>query len=134
MNKVTKSIVAGIAGVVVIGTASACVSQNEADVVSHNISVAADNFEIPRKVIFINNMTGDFIQTIEGYCNIVTEPSQLEVTCKDPQGGFGYLKHFLGINATTTYSVEQLNPAQVSKDHYKVVINPSTLIPDVDIK
>ena len=132
MKKSIKTGIAALAAVASIGTLAACDGQDEATVVSENLSTAANNFEVARKILFINNFTGDYIQTIEGFCNIVAEPSQLEVTCKDPEGG--YLKHFLGLNSTTTYSVEQLNSNNVSKDHYKVVVNPSTFIPDVDIK
>jgi hypothetical protein len=33
-----------------------------------------------------------------------------------------------------TWFAEQINPAMVSKDHYRVVFKPSTIIPDIDAR
>ncbi|OZC80216.1 hypothetical protein CH274_13355 [Rhodococcus sp. 06-418-5] len=120
--------IATVAAAIVL---AGCGSQNTADVASENISTAAANFEIAREITTINNVTGDFLQVITGRCNIEAEPAQLEVTCQSPMG---IVKNFVGLNAVTTYKVDQLDPATVSVDQYRVVVNPSTLIPDVDVK
>lgn len=125
-----KIAIATAAAAATIGLAG-CGSQNTADVASENISTAAANFEIAREITTINNITGDFLQVITGRCNIEAEPAQLEVTCQSPMG---IVKNFVGLNAVTTYKVDQLDPATVSVDQYRVVVNPSTLIPDVDVK
>lgn len=107
---------------------------SNADVVSENLSKAADNFEVARRVIFIDTMTNEYMLVIEGRCNIGADGDgmgQLEVTCRTPEGD---KKHFLGLNHTATYFVEQINPMTVSQDHYKVYFKPSTIIPDVDAK
>lgn len=109
-------------------TLSSCAT--DADVVSENLSKAADQFEIARRIVFINNVTGKYELEIQGLCNIVTEDAQLEVTCK-ARGG-EYKKHFLGLNETTTYVVEQTESASVSADHYRVIFKPEVIIPDVD--
>jgi hypothetical protein len=128
---IKRSIAATLAAGTVLGTVVACSDQNAAEVASANLSTAAANFEIARKITTVNNITGDYFQVIEGRCNIEAEPAQLEVTCQSPKGE---VKNFVGLNAVTTYYVDQLDPAQVSVDQYRVVINPSTLIPDVDVK
>lgn len=120
-----------IIGLAVIGLALAGCGVNDADVVSQNIATAADNFEINRRIVFINNMTGDPIQMIEGWCNADIEETRITTTCKVPGG---YHKHIAGRNATTTFSVQQLDAANVSKDHYRVTFNPSTIIPDVEAR
>ncbi|WP_407107833.1 hypothetical protein [Rhodococcus aetherivorans] len=123
-----KQVTATLAALTVIGTVSGC--STDADVVSQNLSKAADQFEIGRRVVFINNVTGTYELTIEGLCNIVTEENQLEVTCK--AAGGEYKKHFLGLNETTTYVVEQLEGANVSADHYRVIFKPEVIVPDID--
>ena len=126
-----KSIIA--AGLATAGLSLAACSPN-ADVVSENISKEAENFGIARRVVFINNMNGEYLLSIEGRCNIAADgdgTGQLEVTCRTPEGD---KKHFLGLNHTTTYFVEQMNPVTVSQDHYKVYFKPSVIIPDVDAK
>ena len=129
--KIVKNIAIASVAVASVAGLAACGSQNTADVASENISTAAANFEIARKITTVNNITGDYFQVIEGRCNIEAEPAQLEITCDTP---LGQVKNFVGLNAVTTYYVDQLDPVTVSKDQYRVVINPSTLIPDVDVK
>ncbi len=111
---------------------SACVP--DAQVASHNLSKAADMFEIDRRVIFYNGITDSYMLAIEGRCSIDKDAldAQLEVTCKT--GPNQYKKHFLGISDNVTYFVEQLETASVSVYHYRVVFKPQTILPDVDFR
>lgn len=106
--------------------------RSDADVVSENVSKAADQFEVPRRIVFYNGITGDYMLTIEGYCSLGNyDPThQLSVTCKV---GDGFKKHFLGLSDNVTYFVEQLTAANVSKDHYRVIFKPTVIVPDIDI-
>lgn len=119
------------AGLAVLGLglgAAACSS--DADVASKNLSNAADNFEVPRRIIFINGITDKYLLTIEGYCSLgnADKSGELSVTCKVP-GGFK--KDFLGLSDNVTYMVEQLDPKSVSSDHYVVNFKPESLVPDI---
>ena len=127
MNKIAVAAAAGLAAL----TLASCSSPS--DVVSENISKEAENFGIARKVTYINGITDKFVFVVEGRCNIDVDEaeSQLEVTCRTPLGD---LKHFMGLSDNMTYFVEQLDPARVSQEQYKVYWNPSVLIPDVDAK
>lgn len=102
----------------------------DADVVSKNISKAADQFEIGRRVVFVNGITDKYLLSIEGRCNIADDGNQLEVVCKTSGGE--YKKHFLGLSDNVTYFVEQLEPANVSADHYRVIFKPEFIVPDID--
>jgi hypothetical protein len=108
--------------------------EREADVVSRNISASADQFEIYRRVVFYNGITDQYILVVEGYCsiNIDKQDGQLELTVKDNDGSFK--KHYLGLSDNVTYFAEQLSPARVSKNHYRVIFKPSTIIPDIDVE
>ena len=103
----------------------------DSQVASHNLSKAADMFQINRRVVFFNGITDTYMLTIEGKCSIEDQGEQLEVTCKT--GPDAYKKHFLGLSDNVTYFVEQLEPAGVSAYHYKVIFKPQTIIPDVDL-
>lgn len=106
---------------------------SDADVASENLSKAADNFEIQRRVVFYNGITGEYILTIEGRCSIDPgDGRRMSVTCKAAGGEMK--KHFLGSSDNVTWFAEQIEGASVSTDHYKVVFKPSTIIPDVDVK
>lgn len=110
----------------------ALVGCSDAEVVSSNLSKDADNFKINRRVVFFNGITDTYLLSIEGRCSILDEGNQLEVTCKT--GKDKYKKHFLGLSDNVSYFVEQVSGANVSKDHYKVVFKPSTIIPDPELR
>lgn len=107
---------------------------SDADVASENLSTAADNFEINRRIVFYNGITGDYMLSIEGLCSLGNnDPAQrLSVTCKTGAGQ--YKKHFLGLSDNVTYFVEQIDAASVSAYHYKVIFKPSVIVPDIDLK
>ncbi len=123
---IKKSLVFGALGASLL--LAGCAS--DADVASQNLSKAADQFEIVRRVIFLNGITDKYIMVIEGRCSIKDENNQLEVTCKTQ--GNEYKKHFLGLSDNVTYFAEQLEGASVSTMHYRVIFKPETIIPDVD--
>lgn len=104
----------------------------DAEVASYNLSVAADNFEIDRRIIFYNGITGAYMLSLEGLCSLEDQKNQLEVTCKT--GPTTYKKHFLGLSDNVTYFAEQLNPRPTSVYHYRVTFKPQTIIPDVDFR
>lgn len=106
--------------------------KDDASVASRNLSKAADMFEIDRRVIFYNGITGDYILAIEGRCSLGVGSSKLTVTCKT--GTNAYKKHYLGLSDNVTFFAEQLEPKDVSVYHYRVIFKPQTIIPDVDFR
>lgn len=117
--------------VLVVILISSCA--RDADVASRNLSVAADQFEITRRVVFYNGITGDYILVVEGRCSINADmaDNQLELTCKTSPTN--YKKHYLGLSDNVTYFAEQIQEAGVDVYRYKVIFKPTTIIPDVDV-
>lgn len=128
ISRTIKQAAAALAALAVVGTVSGCAA--DADVVSQNLSKAADQFEIERRIVFFNGITDTYLLTIEGRCSIKDENRQLEVTCKT--AGNEYKKHFLGLSDNVSYIAEQIESANVSADHYRVIFKPEVVIPDVD--
>ena len=126
-----KIIGAVLAATFLIGGLTACTAE-DADVVSENLSTAADNFEIIRRVVFFNGITDTYLLNIEGRCSIADEGSQLEVTCKVGDGK--YKKHFLGLSDNVSYFVEQVQETKASAYHYRVTFKPQTILPDIDFR
>lgn len=120
------------AGISMTLMAGSC--EQAADVASRNLSTAADNFEITRRIVFYNGITDSYMLTIEGLCSLGNNDSsqQLTVTCKT--GANAFKKHFLGLSDNVTYFVEQLDSANVSAYHYRVVFRPQTILPDIDFQ
>lgn len=119
--------------VVAIGAAlfsAACTHQS--DKVSANLSKAADSFEISRRIVFYNGITGERFLTIEGLCALGNDDpaNELSVVCK--VGPDRYIKDFLGLSDNVTYYVEQLTSAYADAYHYRLIFTPETVIPNVD--
>lgn len=104
----------------------------DADVASHNLSQAAEMFEIERRVVFFNGITDSYLLSIEGRCSIEDQTEQLEVTCKVDHDA--YKKHFLGLSDNVSYFVEQLDAADAGEFHYRVIFKPQTIVPNVDLE
>jgi hypothetical protein len=111
------------------GLLTACAKP--ADVASQNLSEAADNFEVERKITFYNGITGTSLLVIEGYCSLgnYDKSRELTVTCKT--GANKYKKNFLGLSDNVTYIAEQIESATTTPFHYRVTFNPSALLPNI---
>lgn len=117
-------------GVAVIALASC----SDADVASRNLSKAADMFEVTRRIVFYNGITGDYILTVEGLCSLGNHDKarELTVTCKT--GPSAYKKHFLGLSDNVTFFAEQIDAVAASPYQYRVVFKPLSIIPAVEIR
>ena len=104
-----------------------------ADVASSNLSKAADNFEITRRIVFYNGINGDYILVIEGLCSLgnYDTAGELSVTCQT--GPNAFKKHFLGLSDNVTYFAEQVDSAAADPYHYRIIFRPTTIIPDVEL-
>ncbi|WP_299231638.1 hypothetical protein [uncultured Halomonas sp.] len=107
---------------------------NDADVASRNLSRAADNFEINRRIVFYNGITDRYMLEIQGLCSIGSGSSSksITVTCKTGEGRFK--KHQMGLSDNVTYISEQLESEGVSTVRYRVVFKPEAIVPDVDLR
>lgn len=129
-----KFIVIGLLAVGAAVALSGCTS--DADRASENLSTAAEQFEIERRITFINGITDAQMLVIEGRCSVETANSKLadalEVTCK--VGEDQYKKNFLYLSDNVTATVEQLDPVDVSVYHYRFVIKPENILPEFDVQ
>lgn len=118
---------------VILATMVTLASCRASEVASRNVSLAADNFEINRRVVFFNGITNEYLLVIEGRSSITADSAdgQLEVIVQT--GVDEYKKHFLGLSDNVTYFVEQLDPAETNTYHYRVIFRPEVIIPDIDI-
>jgi len=108
-------------------------SCSDAEIASMNVSKAADQFEIYRRVVFYNGITHQYILMVEGYCSIEkSEDGILRVTVKTEKGE--YLKHYLGLSDNVTFFAEQLMASKVSDRRYRVIFKPSAILPDVEVR
>jgi len=132
--KITKRVAALIGGASLLTAVFGITGCSDAHVASSNLSKAADNFEINRRVVFYNGITGEYMLSIEGRCSLgsASETKAVTVTCKT--GPSDYKKHFLGLSDNVTYFAEQVEPAKASQYQYRVVFKPLAIVPDIEIR
>ena len=126
MNIPKNLAVIGVLGLALAGCA------NDAQIASRNISQAADNFEIYRRIVFYNGITNDYILTVEGLCSQEQTDRKLAITCKT--GPAAYKKHFLGLSDNVTYFSEQMEAAPANVFHYRVTFKPASILPQIDLR
>lgn len=119
-----------LAAAILVAVAALAGCSSKAETASDNLSTAADNFEIQRRVVFFNGITDKYLLTIEGRCSISDDNRKLAVTCK--VGPNEFKKHFLGLSDNVSYFVEQTEAANVDEYHYRVIFKPESIVPDVD--
>jgi hypothetical protein len=122
---------AAIAATIVLGAASC---DTDATVVDSNMDKAAENFEVPRRVVFMNGITDEYMLEIVGMCNITDEGNQVEVLCKDDPDSNQYRRHLLGLSDNVTYFAEQIDSVGVDPYRYRVTVKPEQIIPDFDLR
>lgn len=103
--------------------------QRQADDVSYNLSLQADNFNDVRQITVINCLQGDVLFQMTGKMSIEadTHDNQLEIIIEDENGE--YKKHFIGLSDNVTYVVEDITSGDVSKYKYTLNFNPNMWIP-----
>lgn len=130
MRKIFKTLTAAALVTASVLAVSACA--DESLVVNENLTKAADNFEVNRRVVFFNGITDSYLLSIEGLCSITDDAGQLEVICL--VGPKEYKKHFLGLSDNVSYFVEQVEGVEASAYHYRVTFAPEQIIPDIDLR
>lgn len=107
---------------------------SDADVVSQKISKAADMFEVQRRIVFYNGITGEYMLEITGLCSLgrMETAKGITVTCKVSPDS--YKKHFLALSDNVTLFVEQIEPNKTDPYQYRVVFKPLAIIPDIEIR
>jgi hypothetical protein len=105
---------------------------DDADVAKRNMTKAADNFEIMRRVVFYNAITDKVIMVSEGKCSIEADAMRTSVICKIGDGQ--YIRNFYGKSDNTAYFVEQMGPVPVNVYHYRRTFKPQTILPDIDFR
>ena len=106
--------------------------QRQADDVSYNLSLQADNFNDVRQITVINCLTGDVLFQMTGKMSIEVDGSdnQLEVIVEDEHGE--YKKHFIHLGTHIEYVVEDITSGDVSNYHYTLNFNPKMWLPEVE--
>ena len=124
-----KKLISILLAVVMIACLCCGCETRQADVVSYNLSLEADNFNDVRQVTVINCLQGDVLFQMTGKLSITADAAdkQLEIIVEDEYGN--YKKHFIGLSDNVTYVVEDITPGDVSSYKYTLNFNPKMWLP-----
>lgn len=115
---------------IAVVTITCFASCTAAENVNHNLSQAADNFQVVRKITVYNARTDLIVMEMEGYMSLSNNgSSELVVTCK--VGANEYKKNYVYLNEYVIYVVEDITGTTTDPYHYK--IHFYTALPDVDV-
>lgn len=98
----------------------------QADTVRHNLTEDADSFNITRRITVFNTRTDKVLMQMTGVMSIKTDSNtkELNVLVKD---GETYYKHIIYLNDDTTYVMEDVGGADVSRSAYEIHFLPEVL-------
>lgn len=117
------------AALVLAGGLTACTSA--ADTANTNLSKAAENFEIPRRIVGINAITDKILFSVEGFCSYETGGGNFEAICKNPDGTIS--RTTMGMSDNVTFVSTQMQGAKVNLFQPRIILRPTTIVPDFDL-
>lgn len=121
-----------IAAALAVAALAGCAS--DADKTSDNLSKAAEQFEVQRKIVGINGITDKVLFEVEGRCSLElgdTLENTLDVICK--HGPDDFRKHYVGISDNVTFISTQVKGLDVSQYRTRIILKPENLVPNFDL-
>lgn len=124
--------VIGVIALAALLTAASPGCTSDADMASENLSTAAEQFEVQRRIVVVNSFTDKVVFEVEGRCSIEPTAKQLVAICK--HGDDDFRKHYTGIGDNGMWSSFQLDPIDVDVYHTRLIVKPETVLPDFDLE
>ena len=124
-KKLTALAVAG--GLVLTGCTSAADRANE------NLSKAAENFEVPRRIVGINGITDEVLFTVEGFCSYETDDQTIQVICLVDRESGEVERTTLGNSDNVTFVSTQLHGVEVDLFRPRIIFRPENVVPNFDL-
>lgn len=126
-----KIIPAVLAAVLLVTGLSAC--ESAADTASRNVSKAAENFEVPRRITGINGITDNVLFTVEGFCSYETEGGTYDIICLIDRETGEVERTTMAKSDNVTILVTQTGGVNVDLFRPRVIFRPETVVPNFDL-
>lgn len=119
-----------------VGLSACSEGPDDSEVVNHNITKAAQNFEVQRRIVVLNGITNDIVMQVEGRCDVSPGERKIFFTCKVAEGNDAdsYIRNQVYVGDNVITSVEQGDPIKASAYHYRFTYKPQSIIPDPDFR
>ena len=120
------------AAVMILMVGIALTACDDAKIAKQNMTKAADNFEIMRRVVMYNAIIGKNVMVTEGKCSVDNDQYRTSIICKLGEGR--YIRNFYGRSDNISYFIEQMAPVPVNVYHYRRTFKPQSILPDIDFR
>jgi len=112
-----------------LGLVAGC--DSAADTANKNLSKAAENFEVPRRITGVNGITDKVMFTVEGFCSYETGGETYDIICKQPDGSIE--RTTMAKSDNVTIIVTQMGGTKVDLFRSRVIFRPERIIPNFDL-
>jgi hypothetical protein len=116
---------------VTLVTLAGCTSA--ADRANDNLSKAAENFEVPRRITGINGITDNVLFTVEGFCSYEIVDGAYEVICLVDRQTGEVERTTLAQSDNVTMLVVQTGGTEVDLFRPRVIFRPENVVPNFDL-
>lgn len=124
-----KKIITAVLGVTLL---AGC-TETAADQANYNLSQAAENFEVPRRIVGLNGITDEVLFSVEGFCSIENDGRKVDVICLKDRATGEVERTTLGLSDNVTYVSTQTGGVDVDLFQPRVIFRPETIVPDFDL-
>lgn len=132
MSRITRAIVGLAAAGALAAGVSGCTSAS--DQANKNLSKAADNFEVPRRIVGINGITDKVLFSVEGFCSYtVAEGGNFEAICLVDRASGAVERTTLHLSDNVTFVSTQTGGKEVGLFRPRVIFRPETIVPNFDL-
>lgn len=131
-NRIAAAVIGTSAVLVLAGCTSA------ADTANRNLTKAAENFEVPRRIVGINGITDEVLFSVEGFCSYETSGAEggtatFEAICLVDRASGEVERTTLGLSDNVTFVSTQTGGTDVDLFKPRVIFRPETIIPNFDL-
>jgi hypothetical protein len=108
---------------------------SDADKANDNLDKLAEQFKVQRRIVIINTQTDKILASFEGKCSLEFPTGKIDVTCKTGPGKAEatVIRNSVGVTRNVTYISTQLEPVPVNFYRTKIVLKPTSIVPDFDL-
>lgn len=106
-----------------------------ADRANENLSKAAENFEVPRRIVGINAINGDVLWSVEGYCSYETDGDTIDAICavEADDRKNNVMRTTMGKADNVTFVSTQLEAVEVDFFRPRIIFRPENVVPNFDL-
>ena len=117
--------------VVVMLALSGCTTA--ADTANNNLTNAAENFEVPRRIVGINGITDKVLFSVEGFCSYESDGGTFEAICLVDRASGEVERTTMHLSDNVTFVSTQMGGTKTDLFRPRVIFRPENIVPNFDL-